>query len=110
MEAIQDQLHARRNAQLVKYPKKVISHDLVLARGYSPIQVALFCYMIAIALAGISWKERGMSPVEAVVASALSFAALAVVEIRLGSLQFGHTLHRPVVSLRAVSNKRAPNQ
>jgi UDP-GlcNAc:undecaprenyl-phosphate GlcNAc-1-phosphate transferase len=81
-------------------------YDLLLARGYSPVQVAAFCYAIAIALAGISWKERGMSPVEAVVVSALSFAALAVFEIRLGSLQLGHNLRRPVVSLRAVSNKR----
>jgi UDP-N-acetylmuramyl pentapeptide phosphotransferase/UDP-N-acetylglucosamine-1-phosphate transferase len=85
-------------------------YDLVLARGYSPIQVALFCYMITIALSGISWKERGMSPVEAVVVSALSFAALAAFEIRLGSLQLGHNLRPPVVSLRAVSNKRAPTQ
>jgi len=82
--------------------------DLLLAREYSPVQVALFCYAISIAFAGISWRERGMSPVEAIVVSALSFAALAVVEIRLGSLQFGHNLHQPGVSLRAVSNKRAP--
>ena len=83
-------------------------YDLMLARGYSPVQVALLCYMIAIALAGISWEERGMSPVEAAVVSALSFAALAVVEIRLGSLRLGHNFRRPVVSLRAVSNKGAP--
>lgn len=83
-------------------------YDLLLARGYSPVRVALFCYLIATAFAGISWKERGMSPVEAVAVSALSFAALAAVEIRLGSLRLGHNLRRPVVSLRAVSNKRAP--
>ena len=83
-------------------------YDLLLARGYSPVEVALFCYAITIALAGISWKERGMSPVEASVVSALSFGALAVLEIRLGSLRLGHNLHRPVISLRADSNKRAP--
>jgi UDP-N-acetylmuramyl pentapeptide phosphotransferase/UDP-N-acetylglucosamine-1-phosphate transferase len=83
-------------------------YDLLLGRRYSPVQVAAFCYAITIALAGISWKERGMSPVEAVVVSALSFAALAGFEIRLGSLHFGHNLRRSVVSLRAASNKRAP--
>ncbi len=85
-------------------------YDLLLTRGYSPVQVVAFCYTITIVLAGISWKERGMSPVEAVVVSAFSFAALAVFEIRLGSLQLGHNLRRPVASLRAVSNKRAPTQ
>jgi UDP-GlcNAc:undecaprenyl-phosphate GlcNAc-1-phosphate transferase len=83
-------------------------YDLLLGRRYSPVQVAAFCYAITIALAAISWKERGMSPVEAVVVSALSFAALAGFEIRLGSLHFGHNLRRSVVSLRAASNKRAP--
>ena len=73
-----------------------------------PYKSHCFCYMIAIALAGISWKEQEMSPVEAVVVSTLSFAALAVFEIRLGSLQLGHNLRQPAVTLRAVSNKRAP--
>jgi hypothetical protein len=176
VETVKNKLYARRNAQLIEDPKKVIAHDcgstalgfavaflaldfwrfqpaavtvpgllfpyllcalplldgalavirrlrcltsplvgdrrhfydLLLARGYSPVEVALFCYLIAIALAGISWKERGMPPGKAVVVSAVSVAALAVVEIRLGSLQFGQNLRRPVVSLRAVSNKRAP--
>ena len=74
------------------------------------MQVAAFCYAITIALAGISWKERELSPVEAAVVSALSFAALAVIEIRLGSLHFGDEPRRPAVSLRAVSNKRAPTR
>ena len=83
-------------------------YDLLSARGYSPVELALFCYTIAIAFAGVSWKERGMSPVVAVVVSALCFAALAVVEIRLGALQCGQNIRSHVVSSAALSNKRAP--
>lgn len=83
-------------------------YDLLLARGCSPVQVALFCYVVAIALAGISWKERGMSSAEASAVSVFSFAALAVVEVRLGSLEVAQNARRPVVSVGGVSNKRAP--
>ncbi len=72
------------------------------------MQVALFCYMVAIVLAGISWKERRMSPVEASAVSVLSFAALAVIEVRLGSLRLAENARPPVVSARGASNKRVP--
>jgi hypothetical protein len=108
LKAVQNQLNTRRDAQFIEYPKQIISHDLLLARGFSPVQVALLCYVVAILLAGMSWKELAMSPVQACVATTLSFAALAVVEVWLGSLQVGHT-HRPSpVSLRAAPTKRAP--
>lgn len=80
--------------------------DLLLARAYSPMQVALFCYIVVIVFAGISWKERGMSPVEAPVVSILSFAALAVIEVGLGSLRAAENARSPIVSARAASNKR----
>ncbi len=83
-------------------------YDLVLARGYSPVQVALICYMVAIVFAGISWKERGMSPVEASAVSVLSFAALAVIEVRLGSLRLEQNARPPIVSARGASEKRVP--
>lgn len=108
LEAIKDELHPRRDAQLIKYPEKVVSHDLLLARGYSSLQVAIICYAVAIAFAGISWVERRMAPVEAAVVSALSFAALAVVEIRLGSLQSAN-LRRPAISSRAAVKQTRSN-
>lgn len=83
-------------------------YDLLLARGYSSLQVALICYAVAIAFAGISWVERRMAPVEAAVISALSFAALAVVEIRLGSLQ-SDNLRRPAVSSSAAVKQTRSN-
>jgi UDP-GlcNAc:undecaprenyl-phosphate/decaprenyl-phosphate GlcNAc-1-phosphate transferase len=83
-------------------------YDLLLARGYSPVQVALFCYMVAIVLAGISWKARGMSPVEASAVSVLSFAALAVIEVRLGSLRLEQNACPPVGAARGASDKRVP--
>lgn len=110
LETVEDQFHSRRNAQLIENTKKIISHDLLLARGYSPVQVALLCYIVATAFVGIAWKERGMSPMEASALSFLSFAALGVVEVRLGSLQVGQNARAPVVTLRAVPNKRAPTQ
>ncbi len=70
------------------------------------MQVALFCYIVVIVFAGISWKERGMSPVEAPVVSILSFAALAVIEVGLGSLRAAENARSPIVSARAASNKR----
>ncbi len=83
-------------------------YDLLLARGHSPVQVALFCYTVAIVLAGISWKERGMSPIEACAVSVLTFAALAVIEVRLGSLRLADNARPPAVSARGASDKRLP--
>jgi UDP-GlcNAc:undecaprenyl-phosphate GlcNAc-1-phosphate transferase len=83
-------------------------YDLLLARGLSPVQVALFCYMVAIVLAGISWKERGMSPAEASAVSVLSFAALAVIEVRLGSLRLAENARPQALSAHGASNKRVP--
>jgi hypothetical protein len=108
LKTVKHQLHARRHPQFVEDAKKIISYDLLLARGCSPVQVALFCYIVAVALAGISWKERGMSPAEASAVSVFSFAALAVVEVRLGSLEVAQNTRRPVGSVGGVSNKRAP--
>ena len=84
-------------------------YDLLGARGYSPVQVALTCYAMTIAFAGISRIELQMSPVEAAIVAALSFAALAVLEVRLGSLRLEHKPVLPAVFVRAVSRKRAPN-
>ena len=84
------------------------TYDLLLARGFSPVQVALLCYVVAIFLAGVSWKERVMSPAQACLVTALIFAALAVVEVWLGSLKGGQTDRRSPVSLRAGPTKRAP--
>ncbi len=84
------------------------SYDLLLARGFSPVQVALLCYVVVILLAGVAWKELAMSPAQACVATILSFAALVVVEVWLGSLQAGHSDRRSPVSLRADPTKRAP--
>lgn len=108
LEAVEDEFHASRNAQFIEYAKQVIPHDLLLAQGRSPLQVTLFCYLIAIVFAGISWKERGMSPVEASAVSALSFAALAVIEVRLGSLRLEQNARPPIVSVRGASNKSVP--
>ncbi len=83
-------------------------YDLLLARGCSPVQVALFCYMVTIVLAGIALKERGMSPIEAFAVSVLSFAGLAVIEVRLGSLRAAENARPVVVSARAASHKRVP--
>jgi UDP-N-acetylmuramyl pentapeptide phosphotransferase/UDP-N-acetylglucosamine-1-phosphate transferase len=61
-------------------------YDLLLSRGYSSAQVALFCYLLTIALAGLAWGESRMAPVQACAVSIVAFATLATVEIRLGSL------------------------
>ncbi len=72
------------------------------------MQVALICYIVAIVLAGLSWKERGMSPVEASAVLVLSFAALAVIEVRLGSLRLEQNARPPVGSASGASDKRVP--
>jgi len=72
------------------------------------MQVALFCYMVAVVFAGISWKERRMPPVEAAAVAVLSLAALAVIEVRLGSLRLEENARPPVIAARSASNKRVP--
>lgn len=72
------------------------------------MQVALICYIVAIVLAGLSWKERGMSPIEASAVSVLSFAALAVIEVRLGSLRLEKNARSPVGSAGDASDERVP--
>ncbi len=84
-------------------------YDLLLARGRSPVQVALFCYVVAIVLAGISWIERGMSPGEASVVAVLSFATLGVIEVRLGSLQENQSVRAPAAPTRGATKKTRPN-
>jgi hypothetical protein len=73
------------------------------------VHVALFCYMVAIAFAGMAWKEREMSPVEASVVSVLSFASLAVIEIRLGSLLGSQSVRAPLVFARDAPKKARPD-
>ncbi len=92
----------RRNSPLKGDRSHV--YDLLLARGYSPVQVALICYMVAIVFAAISWKERGMSPVEASAVLGVKFCALAVIEVRLGSLRLEQNARAPVGSVRGASD------
>lgn len=96
----------RRNSPLIG--DRSHFYDLLLARKHSPSHVALFCYLVAIVFAGISWKERGMSPVEASAVLVLSFGALAVIEVRLGSLHVEQNARPLVVSASGASNERAP--
>jgi len=41
LQAVQDQLDARRDAELVKNPKKIISNDRLLAGGWRARKVAI---------------------------------------------------------------------
>lgn len=70
------------------------------------MQVTLICYLVAMVFAGISRKERGMSPVEASAVSVLSLVTLAVIEVRLGSLRLEQNALSLVVSESGASNER----
>ncbi len=62
-------------------------YDLLLARGWSPLQVALACYGITIGLALVAWLGMHFDFRSFEILSAVSLAGLFLVAVRLGSLQ-----------------------
>jgi hypothetical protein len=52
LEAVKDELHARRDAQFIEDPQQIIPDDLLAAGGAPARMVALVCY-VATALLGL---------------------------------------------------------
>jgi len=62
-------------------------YDVLLARGWSPRKVALVSYLITASMGAIGWTGLRLDPRGMLLLAALSFAALFVAAIRLGSLR-----------------------
>jgi UDP-GlcNAc:undecaprenyl-phosphate GlcNAc-1-phosphate transferase len=69
-------------------------YDLLLARGWSPRKVALVSYSITAAMGAIGWIGLRFDPKRLWVLAALSFVALFVAALRLGSLRAERRVRR----------------
>jgi UDP-GlcNAc:undecaprenyl-phosphate GlcNAc-1-phosphate transferase len=69
-------------------------YDLLLARGWAPRKVALVSYSVTAAMGAIGWIGLRLDPKRLWLLAALSFAALFVAAIRLGSLRAERRVQR----------------
>jgi UDP-GlcNAc:undecaprenyl-phosphate GlcNAc-1-phosphate transferase len=69
-------------------------YDLLLDRGWSPRKVALVSYLITAAMGSIGWIGLRFDPKRLWLLAALSFAALFVAALRLGSLRAERRVQR----------------
>lgn len=83
-------------------------YDLLLARGWSPRQVALACYAIAFAFAIAGWLELHFRSPLSLLAGLIGIAAFLVSALRLGSLRTAEiTAHTPHNLSEAQNNESA---
>lgn len=87
LEAVENEFDAARHSQFVENPKKIVSNDLLLARGLSPRKVALTCYALTCALGIVAYFARQASLLIALILFGLSIGLLLVAAVRLGGLQ-----------------------
>lgn len=69
-------------------------YDLLLAQGWTSRKVALVSYLITAAMAAIGWIGLRLDPKRLWLLAALSFAALFVAALRLGSLRAERRVQR----------------
>lgn len=69
-------------------------YDLLLARGWSSRKVALVSYSVTAAMGAIGWIGLRLDPERLWLLAALSFAALFVAALRLGSLRAERRVQR----------------
>ncbi len=55
LQAVQHQLHTRRNAKLVENPEQIIAYDYLLAGGWTARRVAIGCYFFPAFLGLLGW-------------------------------------------------------
>ena len=84
LQAIEDQLDARGNSQLFEDTEKIISHDLLLARGWTPGRVALTSAAVTAALCCIGFGALRVSGDIAAGLFAACFLLLSSLGVRLG--------------------------
>ena len=87
LEAIQHEFYAAGNPQLFEDPEQIISHDLLLARGWTARQVAYVCYALTAGLVIAGWFVLRLVPHEGLVTSGLIGCTLFAIEVRMGALR-----------------------
>jgi hypothetical protein len=55
LQAVQHQLDARRDSELVENPEQIIAHDFLLAGGWTARRVAIVCCFLTAFLVLLGW-------------------------------------------------------
>jgi len=104
LEAIESQFNPRGHAHLVENPEKVVTNDLLAARGWPARRVAFTCYLITAGLSAIGWIGERKGPIEFLAVAMLSIGGLLVAALRLGALR-QDTVERPSQKEPAIRKK-----
>lgn len=93
LQAIQHQLDARRNAELVENAKEIIAHDRLLAAGRTARRVAISCYFLTACLGLLGWFGMLGGMRRSLILGAGIFGALLVSAWWLGAARLGAMKH-----------------
>lgn len=103
LKAIENELDAAGDSEFFENAEEVIAHDLLLARGWSALRVALTTYGLTAGLVVVANIAMRMAFSRALVASALISGGLVAAAVRLGAL---HAESRPQTESAPVKLRR----
>lgn len=103
LKAIENELDAAGDSEFFENSEKVIAHDLLLARGWSTLRVALTTYGLTAGLVVVANIAMRMTFSRALVASTLISGGLVAAAVRLGAL---HTESGPQTESAPVKLRR----
>ena len=93
LQAVEDQLDARRNAKLVKNAKKIIPHDFLVAGGWTARRVAVSSYFLTAFLGVAGWFGMLSGMRRSLILGTGIFGALLVSARWLGAARLGAMKH-----------------
>jgi hypothetical protein len=86
LQTVENEFNATRDAQFFEDAEQVISHDLLLGRGWKPRSVALISYALTAGLVAAALITLRTEFTHAVFATVVIVGGLLAVAVRLGSL------------------------
>jgi hypothetical protein len=93
LQAVEDQLDAGGDAELVKNAKKIIADDFLLAGGWTARRVAISCYFLTACLGLLGWFGMSGGLRRSLILGAGSLAGLIVSAWWLGAARLGAMKH-----------------
>jgi hypothetical protein len=93
LQAVEDELDAGGDAELVKNTKKIIADDFLLAGGWTARRVAISCYFLTACLGLLGWLGMSGGLRRSLILGAGSLAGLMVSAWWLGAARLGAMKH-----------------